>query len=237
MKINDSGGGLVEGMRSGRIRSLIGLTILSLVLAGCGVSSATAYPAGDVSPSVCFEATAHTISGDFLHTFEVMGGVESLGYPITQPFEQEGRQVQYFEYARLEDHPDDPSGPVVKLSMLGEQLSRRRPPLAPSRVPPTFDRRSRYYSQMGHAVSGDFLTYFDENGGLDRFGFPIAEPLVVEGRLVQDFQRVRFVWHANRPPDDRVTLEPIGRVYFEAQRLDPALLAPVPCPAAVEVVR
>lgn len=187
--------------------------------------------------SICFEATGHTISGDFLHTFEAMGGVESLGYPITQPFELEGRQVQYFEYARLEDHPDDPGGPVVKLGMLGEQLGRRRPPLAPSRVPPAFDRRSRYYPQIGHAVSGDFLTYYDENDGLDRFGFPIAEPLVVEGELVQDFQRARFVWRADRPPGDRVTLEPIGRVYFEEGGLDPARLAPAPCPAGAEVVR
>jgi hypothetical protein len=218
------------------VGGLAGLLILTL--AGCGAAYPVEYRLDDPSPpSRCFIATGHTVRGNFWRTFEAMGGVESLGYPITEPFEQEGRQVQYFEYARLEDHPDNPGRPVVKLSMLGERLGRRQPPLKPSRVPPALDRNSRYYPQMGHAVSGDFLTYFDEHGGLDRFGFPIAEPLVVEGNLVQDFQRARFAWHADRPPGERVTLEPTGRVYFEAQGLDPALLAPVPCPPGSELAR
>lgn len=210
--------------------------ILVVLLAMSASSCTSAYPTeylthNPSSPSRCFGSAGHTVSGNFLRFFEAMGDVDRLGYPITEPFEQEGRQVQYFEYARLEDHPDNPGQPTVKLSMLGEHLGRRQPPLSPERVPPVFDRDSRYYSQMGHAVSGDFLSYFDRNGALDRFGFPIAEPLVVEGKLVQDFQRARLVWHLDRPPGDRVTLEPIGRVHFEAQGLDPALLEPIPCPS------
>jgi hypothetical protein len=224
-------------MRSFQLCWLGGLAgLLILALAGCRAAYPAEYRPDDPSPpSRCFTATGHTVRGNFWRYFEAMGGAESLGYPITEPFEQEGRQVQYFEYARLEDHPDNPSRPVVKLSMLGERLGRRQPPLKSSRVPPALDRNSRYYPQMGHAVSGDFLSYFDEHGGLDRFGFPIAEPLVVEGNLVQDFQRVRFAWHADRPPGERVTLEPTGRVYFEAQGLDAALLAPIPCPPGSEM--
>ena len=206
--------------------------MLALVSVGC---SAAGSPAGDETLPRCFTTTGHTVSGKFLRTFEAMGGVTSLGYPLTERFEQEGRQVQYFEYARLEDHPDNPGGPVVKLSLLGERLGRRRPPLAASRVPPAFEQRSRYYPQAGHVISGDFLTYFDEQGGLDRFGFPIAEPLVIEGKLVQDFQRARFFWHADRRSGTQVTLEPIGRVYFEAQGLNPALLSPVLCPPHAQV--
>lgn len=216
----------------------VGLAILlALILAGCGTNYPAEYRLDEQSqPSRCFTVTGHTVSGNFLRYFEVMGGVESLGYPITEPFEQEGRPVQYFEYARLEDHSDNPGGPAIKLSMLGERLGRRQPPLSPSRGPLTFDRDSHFYPQMGHAISGDSLTFFDQRGGLNRFGFPIAEPLVVEGKLVQDFQRARFVWGADRSPGDRVTLEPIGRIYFEAQELDSALLAPVPCPPGAEVV-
>jgi hypothetical protein len=211
---------------------LAGLAILlAISLASCRADYPAEYRLNDPSPPTrCFAATGHTVSANFWRYFEAMGGVDSLGYPITEPFEQEGRQVQYFEYARLEDHPDNPGGPTVKLSMLGERLGRRQPPLSPARVPPASERDSRYYPQMGHALSGDFLTYFDQHGGLDRFGFPIGEPLVVEGRLVQDFQRARLVWQLDRPPGRRVSLEPSGRVYFEAQELDPARLAPVPCP-------
>src|SRR5512136_314526 len=200
-----------------------GLALLGFFLAGCSREG--------IAPPRCFPSTGHSVSGEFLRTFDELGGARSLGYPLAEPFEQEGRRVQYFEYARLEDHPDNPGGPLVKLSFLGEKLGRRQPPIAASRVPPAFELGSRYYPQTGHVVGGDFLTYFDQKGGVDRFGYPIAEPLVVEDQLAQDFQRVRLVWHADRPPGDRVTLEAIGRVYFDAQRLDAARLSPVPCPS------
>jgi hypothetical protein len=212
--------------------------LLALTLAGCrGIYPAEVLVDDPETPSRCFTATGHTVNGNFLRHFEAMGGVESLGYPITETFEQEGRQVQYFEYARLEDHPDNPGGPVVKLSMLGERLGRSQPPLTASRVPPASEQGVRYYPQTGHALSGDFLSYFDQQGGLDRFGFPIAEPLVVGGKLAQDFQRARMTWHPDRPTGDRVKLEPLGRDYFGSQALDPALLAPITCPPGSEIVR
>jgi hypothetical protein len=219
-------------IKSLRLAWSVGLAIwLALILSGCRDAYPSQYLPEDPSPpSVCYTATGHTITGNFLRYFEAMGGLESLGYPITEAFEQEGRLVQYFEYARLEDHPDNPGQPVVKLSMLGERLGRRQPPLRPSRVPPAASQRSRYYPEMGHTISGDFLSYFDAHGSLDRFGFPIAEPLVVNGNLVQDFQRARLVWRPHPPPGQRVTMEPSGRVYFEMQKLDPALLAASPCP-------
>jgi hypothetical protein len=223
-----------------RLTSCVGglIILLALTLPACGTTYPAEYIGNDPEPPKrCFSATGHTISGNFLRYFDAMGGVESLGYPITEPLEQEERQVQYFEYARLEDHPDNPGGAVVKLSMLGERLGRRQPPLSPSRVPPASERSTRYYRQMGHAVGGDFLRYFDEQGALARLGFPIAEPLIASGVLVQDFQRARLFWHPDRPPGDRVTQEPIGRVYFETQALDPALLAPITCPPGSEIVR
>jgi hypothetical protein len=225
-------------MKSYQLGWMTGLPmLLALAASSCVADYPAEYLMSDPElPSRCFRATGHTVSGDFLRYFEFMGGIEALGYPITEPFEQEGRQVQYFEYARIEAHPDNPKQPVVKLSMLGERLGRRQPPLSSARVPPAFDRSSRYYPQMGHALSGDFLTYFDRYGGWDRFGLPIGEPLISEGKLVQDLQRARLVWHPDRPPGGRVTLEPSGHIYFEAQDLDPALLAPVSCPPDADMV-
>ena len=206
---------------------LIGATILVITCTGCSATQPVSW-----LPR-CYAATGHTVAGDFLRTFDAMGGQRSLGYPITQPFVQEGRLVQYFESARLEDHPDNPGGGIVKLSMLGESLGRRRPPLDTRGVPPASDHTSRYYPELGHAISGEFLAFFDANGGLDRFGLPIAEPLVADGRLVQDFQRVRLIWHARAEGGERVTLERSGRAYFEWQGLDETLLAPAALSACV----
>lgn len=198
--------------------------------------SCQASPPPAAQPPLCFPATGHTIPADFASAFEAWGGLAVLGYPITEVFEQEGRRVQCFEYVCLEDHPDAPEGPTIKLSMLGERLGRRQPPLPSGRIPPAMESTSRYYPWFGHAISGDFLTFFDSQGGVERFGFPIGEPLVVDGQLVQDFQRARFIWRARAAPEDRVTLEPIGRVYVASRALDPALLAARPCGAEAQVV-
>lgn len=207
---------------------LIGATFPVVVCAGCSAGQLNARP------SRCYEATGHTVSGDFLHAFDAWGGQRSLGYPITETFEQSGRRVQFFTYARLEDHPDNPGGRVVKLSMLGEQLGRRRPPIDVRRAPAGLDRTARYYPESGHAVSGDFLRFLAANGGTERFGYPIAEPIISGGRLVQDFQRVRLVWEPGATPT--VRMEESGRVMFDAQMADRALLAPVACPPDAETV-
>jgi hypothetical protein len=124
----------------------------------------------------------------------------------------------------------------VKLSMLGERMGRRQPRIRPSHIPAALDRNSRYYPQTGHVVSGDFLAFFNQKGGLNRFGYPIGEPLVVDGRLVQDFQRTRLIWNVDHPPRQRVTLEPIGHTYFEVQGLESSLLAPIPCPTDASII-
>ena len=218
------------GMKTDTVAWIVQAVVLGAACVSCNV----VVP--DALPPRCFVETGHTVRDGFLGRFEALGGEQSLGYPITEPFEQKGRLVQYFEYARLEDHPDNSGGPVVKLGMLGEELGRRRPPLTPDRVPPASDRYSRFYPHMGHVITGDFLTFFDDNGGLDLFGLPIAEPLVAKGRLVQDFQRARFVWHPNTATGERVTLEPLGRDSFEAQGLDAALLVPAACPFGAQVI-
>lgn len=184
----------------------------------------------------CYTATGHTVRGDFLRTYDALGGLRSLGYPITEPLVQEGRTVQYFEYARLEDHPDNPDGPVVKISMLGERLGRRQPPLDVRMVPPSGTPSVRYYPETGHSLSGVFLDFFDRYNGLRRFGFPISEPALAEGQLVQDFQHIRLIWQARATEDHRVTMERSGYVYFIAQGLDRQWLQPRPCPAGAQVV-
>jgi len=57
----------------------------------------------------------------FLDYFEAHGGVEQFGAPLTALEIQGGRLTQTFEYARLEWHPEYPSGSQVVLSGLGEQ--------------------------------------------------------------------------------------------------------------------
>jgi len=60
---------------------------------------------------------------------------------------------------------------------------------------------SRYFSQTGHTVSGKFLDYWNANGGLTVFGYPITEAQNEQDTetgnlyLTQWFERNRFELH------------------------------------------
>ncbi len=62
---------------------------------------------------------------------------------------------------------------------------------------------SRYFPETGHTVSGHFLEYWQKNGGLPVFGYPLTDQQQENGRAVQYFERQRFELHAeNQPPYD-----------------------------------
>ena len=75
------------------------------------------------------------------------------------------------------------------------------------RTPQSADSAMRYFSETGHNVPAIFANYWDANGGLTRFGYPLTEAFeeVSEtdgGRYVtQYFERARFERH----PDDAGT--------------------------------
>lgn len=88
---------------------------------------------------------------------------------------------------------------------------------------------SRYFSETGHSLADQFLTYWESNGGLSRFGYPRTEPfveydpLVGQSYLVQYFERVRFELHPEFASTQyEVLLGHTGRWALEEQRgVDP----------------
>jgi hypothetical protein len=73
--------------------------------------------------------------------------------------------------------------------------------LAPSRV---------YFPQTGHYLSYGFLDYWQTNGGIPIFGYPITEEMSRNGLTVQYFERAVFEYHANAPAGWKVQLERLG---------------------------
>jgi hypothetical protein len=81
---------------------------------------------------------------------------------------------------------------------------------------------SEYFTDTGHYVSGDFLSYYRSvpNASL-LFGFPITEAYPKNGVTVQYFQRARFELNPNLPAGQRVRLTPVGReLYTPGERLN-----------------
>lgn len=74
-----------------------------------------------------FEETGHSVSNAFLRYFTTRGGVDSLGYPITEELQENGRPVQYFQRGRLEYHAEHAgTRDEVQLGMVGDEILRQR---------------------------------------------------------------------------------------------------------------
>ncbi len=199
--------------------------VASLALvAGLWVVTLNRRPPADVE---YFPRTGHNVKGEFLNFFQEHGSLAIFGFPITDEFELGGRAVQYFQRVRMELHPENGPEYHVQLGLLGEELNKGEPPIDESNIPPPGDPDRRYFPQTGHVVGFTFLRFFDENGGLDIFGYPITEVFEENGRLVQYFQRARMEFYDDRPPGQQVRLADLGEIHFVYARLDPSLRRPV----------
>lgn len=110
-----------------------------------------------------------------------------------------------------------------------------RPTSAPTPTPnpadpaaPRVGDRVVYFPETRHNLSNGLLAYWQQNGGLLRFGYPLTEEFVErsadDGReyTVQYFERARFEYHPeNTAPYDVL----LGRLGVALHPLDPAVPA------------
>ncbi|HTP09674.1 MAG TPA: hypothetical protein VMP08_15565 [Anaerolineae bacterium] len=209
---------------------LVGVVLLAIAPLGLSAQSqAEQY----------FPETGHTVRGEFLDYFNAHGGLRIFGFPITEEFTLNGRTVQYFQRARLELLPEKPVGQRIQLGALGEELGKDTPP-QPSPGANTYFQR--YFTETGHSVVYAFLSFFDKNGGVDVFGYPISDygSENGKGRIGQYFQRAKLEWYPELAPEQRVQLADLGSIHFDllaAQgKVDPALKNPVAAPGQINDV-
>jgi hypothetical protein len=177
-----------------------------------------------------YPETGHILAGQFVAFYDAHGGLEVLGYPITDAFVDpfSGWLIQYTQYARMELVPVRAGTGVeyVRLSSLGEALGGWQPPLQDDQGPFGSTPGCRFFPESHHNVCHAFLDYFDGHGGPPLFGFPISEFTLENDRIVQYFQGFRLDWYPEEPGGGRVRVAPLGRMHFEIMGYDPALLRP-----------
>ena len=167
-----------------------------------------------------FEETQHNVSGAFLRFYDAYGGRAIFGYPLTRVLIEDGRQVQYFQRARMELDPDDPTE-SVQLGALGVELGYTQPPIPPDRIPPAGHPDKRFFHSTGHTLAFAFLEFYDNNEGPVVLGDPISEWMIeLNGRIVQYFERGKLEWYPENPAGLRVQPGMLGTIYVE-QHVDP----------------
>jgi len=175
-------------------------------------------PPPPAQPAACFAETGKCAQGLAYAYWRENGGLERQGLPITDEFDEAGadgrtHRVQYFERARLELHQENVNTPfVVELGLLGrEQFDARypqgRPPAATG---------DACFTETSRCVSGRFLAYWQRNGGLAQFGYPLSDEFDERGQVddrtyrVQYFERARFELHPENPAPYLVELALLG---------------------------
>ena len=188
-------------------------------------------PARAQADQRCFPETGQCIAGPIRASWERNGGLPVFGFPVTAQAEElvEGTplQVQWFERDRLEIQP----GGLVTAGRLGvERLLQLGTPWQQGATVPG-DQACRTFPETGHQVCGAFAAYWQANGGLERFGFPVTGEVTVEleGKpyTVQYFERRRFELHPELGPG-AVLLGLLGREVFTARQGQPQSPAPQP---------
>ena len=174
------------------------LAIALLLATGLGIAAPTLPPTSAQAQAQgrFYPQTGKTLAPEFLPFYDGKGGVPIFGYPLTDPETEGGVKVQYLERARIEYHPQNRNTPYeVQLGLLGSILTagRQFPTLPQANAPTGPD--TRYFPETRHTLSGPFLRYWQANGGLALFGFPISQPLQEDGLTVQYFERNRFELH------------------------------------------
>jgi outer membrane protein assembly factor BamB len=180
------------------------------------------------SGSRLFPETGKTVSGIFLDYWNGHGALAQLGYPISDLLRErsaldgETYIVQYFERAIFEYHPENRPPYDVLLSQLGTfRYKQAYPEGAPNQQPNTTEG-SVLFPETGKRLGGIFLDYWNTNGGLLQFGYPISDEFVEQSSLdgkhyiVQYFERAVLELHPeNHEPYD-VLLSQLGTLRYKA---------------------
>lgn len=195
------------------------------------------FPAAAQTAERCFPEIGHCISGPIRQYWERNGGLAVFGLPISSQslelIEGQQLQVQWFERDRIEIQPNG----TISTGRLGvERLEQLGTPWSPGQIDETAPNCINF-PETGHQIcQAAFADYWRNNGGLERFGYPITGAFETELEsqtyLVQYFERRRFEYHPEIGPNS-VLLGLLGREVYEARYgAVPQPPAPQPAPEA-----
>jgi hypothetical protein len=202
---------------------------------------ATALPfqqprtAGAQSTGRIYPETGFTLASEFVSFYDEHGGVPLFGYPVTEAREENGYLVQWTERQRLEWHPEHAGTNFeVQLGLLGSELThgldgpRFRADSTEGSAPgnqvsgagssaQSIRQSSHYFPKTGQYVDNLFFDYWQQNGGLTVFGYPISRSYSDNGLQTQWFERARFEDHPENAPETRVLLGHLGYEALKAR--------------------
>lgn len=205
------------------------------------------YPAQAQSTRRCFAETGYCIDGRMREFWEENGGLAVFGLPIMPQqravLEGQPRQVQWFERARLELHPENAAPYDVQIGRLGierlQQQNRNWWDFPASEA----QNGCQFFPETRHQICGLILNYWRSHGleldgltgksaaeSLALFGMPVSDSIVEtlsdgQAYTVQWFERARFELHPTNP--EPVLLGLLGQETHANEPPDSSIAPPV----------
>ena len=207
-----------------------------------GASSASAAPSQqERTTAVFFRATQNWVAPPFYDFWSGNGGLPIFGYPLaptdlmTNPDDGKVYVTQIFERNCLEYHPENPAPYRVQPDRLGAEVLQKQGRNWQDFPKGEPKRGCDFFPETGHTLCEPFRSYWRRYGldlgtrGVARaesialFGLPISEPMMetnADGAtvLTQWFERARFEYHPNNPPQYRVLLGLLGKELYGPYR-------------------
>jgi hypothetical protein len=139
-------------------------------------------PSESLANAQYFDLTGEYITEPFLSYFEENDGSTTIGPPVGPAFAEEGGELrQYFRYARLELDSD---GNVYR-GLIGREVFGE-PENPPDRAPGS---GARQFDATGHYIVGTIRGFWEDNGGLGTFGYPLSQEFETDNGYAQYFER------------------------------------------------
>ena len=212
----------IQGKGTARFSMLVALLLVFAVVL-------PSQAIGQQEQAVTFSQTGKAVRGTFLATWQQNGGLAQFGYPLTEEIQERSNidnklyTVQYFERAVFELHPENQPPYSVLLSLLGTSEYKARYGSSGAQGQRASTLNALLFRETGKSVGGAFRDYWESNGGLFRFGYPLTEEFqersTGDGKsyLVQYFERARFEYHPENADTYKVLLGLLGKSQFEAR--------------------
>jgi hypothetical protein len=210
-----------------RVARITLAALVALPLLAFGTAGPAAGQSAGQTACQMFPQTGKQVCGAFLTYWRNNGGLERQGYPISNEFREvsdtDGKTytVQYFERAVFELHPENRPPHDVLLSLLGVHFYKQKYPNGAPGQTANKSQGAILFEQTGAYLGGAFLRYWQNNGELAQFGYPISQEFEersdLNGRTykVQYFERAVFEWHPDNPVQYQVLLSQLGTYQFK----------------------
>jgi hypothetical protein len=129
--------------------------------------------------------------------------------------------VMSTRFQRADDLGNDPPAPEPPPTTPPPST----PPVTPP-SPPTLGPDCLFFAETGRALCGGFRHYWEEHGGVTRFGFPISSEMTEaststgQPQTVQYFERTRFEYQPGQEPPNDVRLGLLGNAVTQGRAND-----------------